>query len=220
MSLILLGLSTLDANEDKVPICNLPIRTATCGGNFSCHFTPDVDQILKGFGLDANEEVKDSFAMPQKWFCSEFTLFSLWHFKEKSKSDAETGLENFFVRQQDTSIHKNKTNKLTYNFDLETLEKEISNKNSVGEMFDYLESHQFRCYYSSSKRFFEEGIEEPTGVEMIICYQENNGSLEPNESFKVIFDIVYHLDGRVEIVDWMISEDEERTFKKIVEFDN
>lgn len=219
MSLILLGLSTLDANEDKVPICNLPIRNATCGGNFSCHFKPDVSQILEGFGLSANDEVKESFAMPQKWFCSEFSLFSLWHFKEKSKTEEETGLENFFERQQDTSSHKNKTNKLTYTFEHERLEGEISSKNSIGEMFEYLEDHQFRCYFSSSKRFIEEGQEEPSGIEMIICYQENTGSLEPNENFKVIFDIVYYLDGRVEIVDWMISKDEERTFKKIVEFD-
>lgn len=214
MSLILLGLSTLETNGGKVPICNLPIRNATCGGNFSCHFKPNVDDILLNFGLQANEEVKKSFAMPQKWFCSEFTLFSLLRLK---KEEEKSPFEMFFSSQNDNSGQTNKTNKLTYSFNEESLEQEITSKNSVQEMFNYLETHQFRCYYSLSKPY-KEG-EETKGFEMIICYQETNTALEPNENYKVIFDIVYYLDGRVEIVDWMISKDEDSTFAKIVDFE-
>lgn len=220
MSLILLGLSTLEKNNGQVPICNLDIRNETCGGNFNCHFQPNVEQILKGFNLEANEEVRNSFAMPKKWFCSEFTLFSLWHIKEKQKLEGENSeLEMFFERQQDLAVHKNKTNKLAYDFNYDTLEQEISSKHSISEMFEYLEDHQFRCYYSLAKPFSKEGEEIVTGFETMICYQESTASLEPNESFKVIFDIVYSLDGTVEIVDWMISQDEEKTFEKIVNFD-
>lgn len=222
MSLILLGLSTLEENKGQVPICSLDIRNETCGGNFNCHFQPQVDQILKGFGLEANEEVKESFAMPNKWFCSEFTLFSLWHMKEKEKQQNDSDnpeLEMFFERQQDLAVHKNKTNKLTYDIDSETLEQEIGSKYSIADMFEHLENRNFRCYYSLAKPYTSEGQAQPDGFEMMICYQESSGNLEPNESFKVIFDIIYYLDGRVEISEWMISEDEEKTFQKIVDFD-
>lgn len=214
MSLILLGLSTLETNGGKVPICNLSIRNATCGGNFGCHYRPNVDEILKNFGLDADDTIKRSFAMPQKWFCSEFALFSLLRLK---KEDEKSPFEMFFSTQADNTGQTNKTNKLTYEHEVETLEHEIKGKASVKEIFDHLEDRQFRCYYSLSKPY-KEG-EQVTGFEMIICYQDANTTLEPNEDFKVVFDIVYFLDGRVEVVDWIISKDEHATFEKIVEFE-
>lgn len=221
MSLILLGLSTLDKNDGQVPICSLDIRNENCGGNFNCHFQPDAHSILEGLGLSANEDVKLSFAMPQKWFCSEFTLFSLWHMREKSKVQSEegiAGLEMFFDRQKDNTGNTNKTNKLTFDLTEDEIEKNILKQDSIGNIFEYLEKYLFRCYYSAVKvHKDEEGVED--GFTMLICYQEASTTLEPNVDIKAVFEINYFLDGSTQIEDWILSTDEEFTYLKILDFD-
>lgn len=216
MSLILLGLSTLETNDGKVPICNLAVRNETCGGNFNCHYRGDEEAFLKGLQLDEKtyRTLKNNFALPQKWFCSEFTLFSMLRLK---KEDEKSPFEMFFSTQEDKNLNQNKTNKLTYEHDQKKLEEEITSQESIRAIYEYLENNQFRCYYTMSKPY-KEG-EQVSGFEMIVCYQDANTTLEPNEDFKVILDIVYFLDGRVEVMDWIVSKEEDATFEKIVDFE-
>lgn len=219
MSLILLGLSTLEQNNGQVPICGLDIRTENCGGNFNCHYRPDVDSILNSWGVKISPEVRESFAMPQKWFCFEFAMFSLWHMKEKAKIQANeglAGLEMFFERQEEKG-NTNQLNKLSYDLSAEETEAEIETKTSVQEIFEYLEKHLFRCYYSTIKpKVDEKG--NIIAFTSLICYLDAQTQLEPNKDLKAVFEIDYYLDGYTEINNWFVTKEEETTYLEILNF--
>lgn len=214
MSAILMAISTIQKNEGKVPLCNLPIRNMECGNDFSCHYRPNDKEILHSLGFIDNQEMLHSFRMPKRWFCNEFFLFSVRKLEEELKKDDED-LSSYLGTDNGEEIDHSAIP--TSSFIEEDLENKLLSKESVDDMFTFLEDESFQCYYALSKHYTVKNNLE--GLQTLICYQETDIELFPNASMKVIFDIVYHKDGSVDVVDHIITTDEEKTMNKVVKFE-
>lgn len=225
MSLILFALSTLEKNDNQIPLCTLPIRKNNCGIHsekecdpFICHYKPNELEILTFYGYNNNQILLDNFIMPQNWVCNEYMMFALRNIQEEAnRSDNSL---NGFIEKRNTKDSFTRTMLLEEKKEnlKEGFIREILNKNTMKEIINDLEKNNMICYYVHTKKHIADNTE---GIKVIICYQEFDKQkiFTPNNSFKVILEVFYRIDGFIDILNHLITTDEEISFNKIIEFE-
>lgn len=215
MSLILLGLNTLDDNNNGIPICSLPIRTENCGGDFACHYKPNEKSILNMFGIPDEHPLHNSFTLPKKHFCSEHVFYTLWKLRQE-EGDAQSNISDF-VRPEPKKP-SSKTEKLSKQHSVEDVIENLQKQNSISNMYSWLESESFRAYYVGYRVESDEDGEEK-GFSTLSCYTTEEEQLLPNNSVKVIIEVLYLLDGTSQVTNWVVSKDEDFTYRTMLGFD-